>query len=360
MVCHISGHISVVCMFISFLSKGASFAHYASVSRAKSLIYLEDASRQKKEMQAPNSKLRRGLISSIISSIVLDGPAGAHALEYDDGAIVAESAVPGAYESAKMSLPKRSMRLKKTGEIVTVMQGAIEDGPSGGNSTGSVSGRTGVALWNSGILLTRLLDELSCKDRDIFRGKTVLELGCGTAMASIAASKLGAKDIIATDGNEEVVSLARTNLEQNSITNKASELNTGSGQAAYLKWGTLNAVDFYDTADLIIGSDLTYNSGSWGLLAETLESVLKPNGIIIYLTLGHSGFNMAGELGGFLTLVESRGALELVKEGSPAWPFPSVPSLDQLLYSSLSSKEKEVVVGTGGFKVVILKKKKRR
>ena len=344
----------VICWVNFFLIHGAAeaFVHSSGIQRVKSLLSVEDTG-QIKEIPSSTewtcSKTRRGVVSTVISLIIFGRQV--NALECDDGGIVAENSVPGAYQQICMSLQKRSIRLKSTGESVSILQGTGEDGPSGGNSKGSLSGRTGVALWNSGILLTRLLDELAGKERGIFKGKTVLELGCGTAMASIAASKLGANYVITTDGNEEVVALAKANLELNDI---------NRGQAAYLKWGSLDAVDFYDTADIVIGSDLTYNSGSWGGLAETFESILKPNGIVIYSTLGHSGFSLEGELGGFLTLVESKGTLEVIKEGSKSWPFPSVASLDQLLYASLTSKEKEVVASTGGFKSIILKKKRRR
>lgn len=204
----------------------------------------------------------------------------------------------------------------------------------------------------SGILLSRLLDEIAMKESDFFKDKSVLELGCGVALSAIVASKLGASDVVATDGNEEVLKLAQRNLELNKVIDNAS--------SAVLKWGTLDTVDFFDSANLVIGSDLTYNSGSWGVLAETLRDILKTNGYFIYLTLGHAGFNVSSELGGFLTLVESRGEIEIVKEGSDTWPFKSIPSLDQLLLSSLSPKEREVVSSTGGFKTVVLRKRRKR
>jgi len=206
-----------------------------------------------------------------------------------------------------------------------------------------------MAVWNSGILLTRLLDALSQKEIDAFRGKTVLELGCGTAAASIAASKLGAKYVIATDGNVEVLELARRNFDRNGIFN---------GEVAALQWSLLDASDFIESADFIIGSDLTYNSGTWGALAETVSLVLKHNGLFIYLTLGHSGFNSSGELEGFLTVVESASVLSVVKENSVDWPFSNIPSLNDLLNDALTGSEKLVVDGNGGVRIVVLKKKK--
>jgi SAM-dependent methyltransferase len=192
-----------------------------------------------------------------------------------------------------------------------------------------------------------------------FEGKIVMELGCGTAVASITASKMGAKQIYATDGNQEVVQLAQANLKRNGINVDQSKGNH-LGEATSLRWGLMDAVDYYDTADIIIGSDLTYNSGAWGLLAETFEAVLKPDGIAIYLSLGHSGFSISGELGGFATVIESQGRLEILSEGSEGWPFQKVTSLDSLLKNSLSNKELDVVKTTGGFKTLVLRKKRRR
>ena len=277
-------------------------------------------------------------IVSLISYFNIQDADAIEPQECANGAIIPESAVPGAYQQICMGLPTREITLKSTGDKISILQGFGDDQ--------GFSGRTGVALWNSGILLTRLLDLLAQEERGFFNGKTVLELGCGTALTTIAASKLGAVEVISTDGNEEVRSLAKQNLENNNIfPGSSSNTSAQRGEVHYLKWGSLDAVDFYESADIVIGSDLTYNSGSWGLLAETL---------------GHSGFNVIGELGGFLTLVESQGALEVIKEGSSAWPFQSVSSLEKLISSSLNSKEREVIASTGGFKAIVLRKKKRR
>mmetsp|Transcript_12762 Transcript_12762/g.23931 ORF Transcript_12762/g.23931 Transcript_12762/m.23931 type:complete len:397 (-) Transcript_12762:53-1243(-) len=299
-------------------------------------------------------------------------PDRAHATdstECENGMIVSETSVPGAYQQVCMSLPSRSLNLKSTGETITIFQGVAaddDDKSQGNNSKELVSGRTGVALWNSGVLLTRLLDLLETKEKGqgFLKDKIVLELGCGAAMASIAASKLGAKRVIATDGNAEVLELARRNLEFNNILPNYDGIEGKPhrllGQASYLKWGSIDTVDFSESADIVIGSDLTYNSGSWGVLADTVESILKPNGIFLYLTLGHFGFNVASELSGFVTLVESKEFLEIVREGTDAWPFQSAQSLEYLLATSLDDREKVVVSSTGGFKVLILRKKLKR
>ena len=63
------------------------------------------------------------------------------------------------------------------------------------------------------------------------RGKRVMDAGCGTAILSVMASKLGAKEIHAFDIDEWSVSNGRENIEVNSCTNishyqgKLSDLN---------------------------------------------------------------------------------------------------------------------------------------
>lgn len=294
-----------------------------------------------------------------------------------------EGIIPGAYQNMCMNLNERSFILKSTKDEIVIYQGQVSKNNDGNNNNNNnnnrpsepsttLAGRTGVALWNSGLLLARLLDEIQVNvDQQnqngnpnkslIFQNKSVLELGCGTGFASIVASKLGANYVYATDGNMEALSLAKANLERNGINPK--DINNEfkeSGEACSLQWGSLDAIDYDDVADVIIGSDLTYNSGSWRILVDTIGTILKPNGYMLYLTLGHSGFNVAGEINGFLTVIQSAGTLEVVGEGSPSWPFPGIGSLETLLMSSLSEDERAIVKGTGGFKILVLQQKQRR
>ncbi len=293
---------------------------------------------------------------------------------------IIEGAIPGAYQNMCMNLSERKYILQsRKNQSIQIYQGSREANDqssvssSSSSSSTTLAGRTGVALWNSGLLLTRLLDtiQLSSMSDDakssslLFQGKTVLELGCGTGFTSIVASKLGAKYVYATDGNIEALELAKTNLKRNGIYPFSSSdgnenLNVdGNGEACVLQWGSLDSIDFYETADVVLGSDLTYNSGSWRTLVDTIASVLKPNGYMLYLTLGHSGFNVSGEINGFLTVVQSSGMLEIVREDSSSWPFSGVKYLEELLLSSLTDSERAIVSGTGGMKILVLQQKRR-
>lgn len=254
-----------------------------------------------------------------------------------DGAIVAEEQVLGAYQQECFLLPERVVRLKSINSDVTIEQGLATSG-----SKSVVTGRTGVAVWNSCLLLTRFLDSVG---RDLVAGKTVFELGCGAGLASIAVAKLGARHVVASDGNAEIVELAKANVARNDLTDVV--------ETVELRWGSLDATDYFDSADIVVGSDLTYNAGTWKLLGETLSCVLKPGGIFIYATLGHSGFNPASEIGGFLAVTQSEGLTELV-EASRQWPLRR--SAEKILEECLSTNEKAIIDSTGGARVILLQK----
>ena len=94
-----------------------------------------------------------------------------------------------------------------------------------------------------------------------------------------------------------------------------------------------------------------------------MNAVLKENGIVLYLSLGHSGFNVNSELGGFLTVVESGSSgLEVLTENSEDWPFQSKINggLEFLLYQSLSKKEIETIRSSGGCRILVLKKRSKK
>ncbi len=58
------------------------------------------------------------------------------------------------------------------------------------------------------------------------RGKSVLDLGCGTGLFAIAASKLGAREVWATDVSPAAVECTRRNAQRNhaALTAKAGDL----------------------------------------------------------------------------------------------------------------------------------------
>lgn len=257
----------------------------------------------------------------------------------EKGMLTEERAIPGAYENVCMSLPVRTIAVDSTTTILSIEQQA--SGP----------GATGLAVWNSSLLLTRLMPLLS------FRESTVVELGCGTGLASLAAATLGATRVYATDGNPNVVQLANRNVQRNHVQDIV--------QAVPYKWGDDSDVIPEESVNWVLGSDLTYNPGSWPLLAEAMASLVKPNtGLILYLSLGHPGFNVQGEIEGFLAVAKSKG-LRSIQSSDPEWPLhnsdgtPLAP--EAFLRSSCRTVyERNILESGGGARVLFLQKRVQR
>jgi len=283
------------------------------------------------------------------------------------GALAAEQAVPGAYQQVCMALPVRKIPVQTTTttttsstsdskqKTTTTIELEVEQQATGAGSTGTV-------VWNSSLLLTRLMERLAAADNDEttpkwIAGQTVLELGCGTGLVSLAAAALGARSVIATDGNPNVVELAARNIARNReklLTARGEEEDTTIMEATYLPWGLLPAMDYADAADLVVGSDLTYFSGNWPALAETMATVTKrKEGIVLYLSLGHSGFNVNAELQGFLSVAAGYGLMPVVGIETLSERY-----LTNLLYKEcLTPNERDMVSSSGGARVIALMRK---
>lgn len=224
------------------------------------------------------------------------------------------------------------------------------------------AGKTGLAVWNSSLLLVRLLESLALQNPSwLLSRQHVAELGCGAGLVSLVASHLGAKSVWATDGNPAAVSLAEANFKRNNVdyTTSIKDGHDAGNVITRLQWGELQVpVEWMGEADLILGSDLTYNSGSWRVLAETMEGLLSPNGIVMYLSLGHAGFNVRGELEGFVNVAKQSG-LSVVTSSSNL-PFslpPGISSLDELLQRAVKASEQSILAATGGAQVIVLRRK---
>ncbi len=117
------------------------------------------------------------------------------------------------------------------------------------------SGTTGFRTWEAALYLASFL--FSAEAKDFVLNKNILELGAGTGFLSIfAAGHLGAKYVLATDGNIEIVNNMKDNLDLNG-------LRIGDNiDSSVLSWGhTLigGAADCRKEGkvfDLIIGADV--------------------------------------------------------------------------------------------------------
>lgn len=82
----------------------------------------------------------------------------------------------------------------------------------------SSSGSTGLRTWDAALYLGAFL--ASSAGRGLIHDRNVLELGAGSGFVSILCAKyLGARHVVATDGDSRVVEDMKTNLFLNDLDN---------------------------------------------------------------------------------------------------------------------------------------------
>lgn len=133
----------------------------------------------------------------------------------------------------------------------------------------------GQLLWRSGVALANWIGKKASEDTGLFAGKSVLELGCGCApLASIVAAEWGATQVVASDGDAEVIELSRENVQKNTLTLSKSIV------CEQLEWGhsegMKNLAKRYTskgTFDIILAADVIYRAGAHNSLIRTLTEM---------------------------------------------------------------------------------------
>ena len=113
-------------------------------------------------------------------------------------------------------------------------------------------------LWPSGLALARHVVALP------LRGVTVLELGCGLGLPSLAASLSGA-NVLATDWAEDALGLLRRNAERN-----GAHL-----EVAHADWREPSLLGVHD---LVLAADVLYEARNAEPLLAALETTVAPGG----------------------------------------------------------------------------------
>lgn len=117
-------------------------------------------------------------------------------------------------------------------------------------------------VWPS----ARALAEAITERKSLFAGKRILELGCGLAIPSLVAARLGAQ-VTATDFHPEVPGFMETNLKLNEI-----------DSIRYLPVDWSKGFPDLERFDWVIGSDILYEKQHALFLPQVLERSMKPDG----------------------------------------------------------------------------------
>eukprot|EP00411_Alexandrium_monilatum_P099680 CAMPEP_0175798836 /NCGR_PEP_ID=MMETSP0097-20121207/86182_1 /TAXON_ID=311494 /ORGANISM="Alexandrium monilatum, Strain CCMP3105" /LENGTH=258 /DNA_ID=CAMNT_0017110057 /DNA_START=89 /DNA_END=863 /DNA_ORIENTATION=+ len=111
---------------------------------------------------------------------------------------------------------------------------------------------TGAVLWGSSVRLARYISGLG---RSQFAGRRVVELGCGTGLAGLAAAVQGAH-VILTDLQEVLCQTTEANLEANTPALQASG---GIAKLQPLAWGdTVDHLEPGPPFDYVLAADIIY------------------------------------------------------------------------------------------------------
>lgn len=129
------------------------------------------------------------------------------------------------------------------------------------------------ALWEAGIGLSQFLTSYDVKN------KSILEIGCGLALPSFVVAR-GGGNIIATDFHADVPLFLEVNQKKNNI---------------FFPYRVMNWRDEIERTktdlgafDLVIGSDILYESQHPLEVAQALIAFLRPGGKIILADPGRA------------------------------------------------------------------------
>ena len=129
-------------------------------------------------------------------------------------------------------------------------------------------------LWPSGFVMATIMEQFEIKD------KKILEIGCGLGLSSLVL-KLRNADITATDYNPAVETFLKENTRINQIDN--IPFFRADWTDAHL-----SSIDYYD---LIVGSDILYESSHTKDLAHFINKRSKKNCVVMIIDANRGHIN---------------------------------------------------------------------
>ena len=185
---------------------------------------------------------------------------------------------------------------------------------------GRIADRTGCRPWPVARPLLEHLrtDVVPDLERDLGRPPRVLELGSGVGLLGVGLARTTACDVTLTDPDIETNFSDGTSMSTLEWLQRNIELNVASkrARARRLVWGSIDdarALLRDGGFDLLVGSDLLYDTANYGPLVDSIVALAPAHGCVLGYVTRH------GAEGDLADLAASRGfaavSTPLVGEG---------------------------------------------
>jgi 2-polyprenyl-3-methyl-5-hydroxy-6-metoxy-1,4-benzoquinol methylase len=125
-------------------------------------------------------------------------------------------------------------------------------------------------LWPASVALSQHLAQAVPAGH--WQGKPVLVIGCGVGLESVTLAKLGAQ-VTALDHVPAAVRLVQRSCQQNAVP---------PVRTLCMCWLDSRSVQQLGQYEVLIGSDVLYDSADAGSLQELLTVALKPGGMALF------------------------------------------------------------------------------
>ena len=136
---------------------------------------------------------------------------------------------------------------------------------------------TGQIVWPGvHVLSSYLVSTASEGQHLLLANKQCIELGAGAGVISVLASQLGARSVIATDHNDEVLSMLRRTAALHQQQQSSSTSSSCDIEVRKLEWNDSDdSIEDMPQSQVILGSDICYSLDSVRSLFTTIGKLLR-------------------------------------------------------------------------------------
>lgn len=172
---------------------------------------------------------------------------------------------PDPRESYCFRIPKNNNNNNDNDDMLVELTGFHLDSDETSHSTG-------VTLWGAS---PRLAKYITLEQHYCIHGKKVVELGAGLGLCGIVAHKLGAAQVVITDGDTNALREMRMNVEKN-CSSKGCEQDIVCRQLLWDESPTMSFLDTFGSFDTILAADVIYVPESIDPLFDTAVRLMRP------------------------------------------------------------------------------------